>query len=229
VRKVFGNEPRKDLAIPTFIDDYNHFMGGVDIADQLRAYYSTQRIALRSWYPLFFWLLDTAILNAYLIGKQLYSDNYIQHKEFRMDLWTSLFSYSAQVSSKRKLTKFYPLITTPTLYTFKTESPINVDSSHLMEEQIEIPGVRILEKAEAIKQVERVEHKWKMLGKRVYCYNCRAIYSAKRKRKFGDEISINGVQRKRAGQTLWGCNICDVALCTSGDCWVEYHRRKYSN
>ena len=65
-----------------------------------------------------------------------------------------------------------------------------------------------------------------MLGKRVYC---RVIYSASRKRKFGDEICINGIQRKRAGQTLWGCNICDVALCTSGDCWVDYHRRKYSN
>jgi len=28
VRKVFGEEKQKDLAIPTFIDDYNHFMGG---------------------------------------------------------------------------------------------------------------------------------------------------------------------------------------------------------
>jgi hypothetical protein len=131
-----------------------------------------------------------------------------------MDLWTSLFSYLTQVSSKRKLTKFYPPATTHTLYTFKTESPIIVNSSHLMEEQTEMPGVRILELIEALKQAEIVEHKWKMLGKRVYCYNCRAVYSATRKRKFGDEISINGVQRKRAGQTLWGCNICNVALCT---------------
>jgi hypothetical protein len=61
-------------------------------------------------------------------------------------------------------------------------------------------GVRILEQAG--EQVGTVEHKWKMLGKLVYCYNCRAVYSATRKRKFGDEISINGVQRKRAGQTL---------------------------
>ena len=41
VRKVFGNESRKNLPIPVFIDDYNHFIGGVDIADQFRAYYST--------------------------------------------------------------------------------------------------------------------------------------------------------------------------------------------
>jgi hypothetical protein len=33
VRKVFGDDHRKELLIPLFIDDYNHFMGGVDIAD----------------------------------------------------------------------------------------------------------------------------------------------------------------------------------------------------
>lgn len=64
MRKVFGEEKRKDLAIPTFIDDYNHFMGGVDIADQLRTYYSTQRIALCSWYPLFFGYLIPQFLMA---------------------------------------------------------------------------------------------------------------------------------------------------------------------
>jgi hypothetical protein len=48
VQKVFGSKAQKDLAIPIFINDYNHFMGGVDIADQLRAYYSTQRITLWS-------------------------------------------------------------------------------------------------------------------------------------------------------------------------------------
>ena len=30
------------LPIPVYIDYYNHFMGGVDIADQLRAVYYTQ-------------------------------------------------------------------------------------------------------------------------------------------------------------------------------------------
>ncbi|PKY44186.1 hypothetical protein RhiirA4_418837 [Rhizophagus irregularis] len=42
VRTVFGNASKKSLPIPIVIDDYNHFMGGVDIADQLRGYYNTQ-------------------------------------------------------------------------------------------------------------------------------------------------------------------------------------------
>jgi len=44
VRSVFGNATHKTLSIPKMIDDYNHHMGGVDIADQLRSYYSTQLI-----------------------------------------------------------------------------------------------------------------------------------------------------------------------------------------
>jgi hypothetical protein len=41
IQKVFSNKSRKSLPIPTFINNYNHFIGGIDIADQLRAYYST--------------------------------------------------------------------------------------------------------------------------------------------------------------------------------------------
>ena len=37
VRKAFGNLDRVAVFILTAIDDYNHCMGGVDIADQRRA------------------------------------------------------------------------------------------------------------------------------------------------------------------------------------------------
>ena len=36
-RKAFGNRNRAAFFISTAIDDYNHYMGGVDIADQRRA------------------------------------------------------------------------------------------------------------------------------------------------------------------------------------------------
>jgi hypothetical protein len=70
VRPVFGDEYTKDLAIPKLIDEYNHHMGGVDIANQLRASYSTHnRRQKRYWKPLFLWLLDLAITNSYLISQ----------------------------------------------------------------------------------------------------------------------------------------------------------------
>jgi len=59
-------------------------MDRVDIADQLRGYYATQLPVRRTWMPLFFWLLDTAIINSYLILKK--SGINISHKDFRIQL-----------------------------------------------------------------------------------------------------------------------------------------------
>ncbi len=59
-------------------------MNGVDVADQLRSYYNTQQTARRNWMPLFYWLLDTAIINAYRIARTLGSEQ--EQKEFRREL-----------------------------------------------------------------------------------------------------------------------------------------------
>jgi hypothetical protein len=65
--------PRKEyvhhrlLPIPAMVDDYNHFMNGVDIADQLQAKFTTEQQTHRTWLPLFYFCLDTAIVNAYLL------------------------------------------------------------------------------------------------------------------------------------------------------------------
>jgi hypothetical protein len=40
-REPFGNNSTKILPIPTFIDDYNHYMGGIDQSNQLRAAFTT--------------------------------------------------------------------------------------------------------------------------------------------------------------------------------------------
>jgi len=65
VRKVFGDDYIKDLQIPCFIDDYNQYMGGVDLANQFREAYETHKPTLRTWWPLFYWLIDVACINAY--------------------------------------------------------------------------------------------------------------------------------------------------------------------
>lgn len=44
-------------------------MGGVDIAYQRRSYYYTQLRVCRNWLPLFFWLLDTAVINSFLLAQ----------------------------------------------------------------------------------------------------------------------------------------------------------------
>jgi hypothetical protein len=51
------------------IDDYNRHIGGADIVDQLLAGVSTQQRGVRPWKPLFHWLLDTRIINAFHLLK----------------------------------------------------------------------------------------------------------------------------------------------------------------
>ena len=62
-------EHTRRLPIPGAIDDYNHFMGGVDIADQLRASFTTQQRGVKPWRSLFYQLLDSAIINAFKLSE----------------------------------------------------------------------------------------------------------------------------------------------------------------
>jgi len=95
----WGSDPVRRLSLPRFSVDYNDFMGGVDIADQRRSYYSTQLRVCRNWLPIFFWLLDTTIINAHLIAQQAIphpsrSAMYLQyHSYFRTRLaWNLVLS-----------------------------------------------------------------------------------------------------------------------------------------
>jgi hypothetical protein len=65
IRKVFKEEPIKELLILCFIDDYNYYIRGVDLANQFRELYKTHKATLRNWWPFFYWLINVACINAY--------------------------------------------------------------------------------------------------------------------------------------------------------------------
>ena len=67
VRQFFNRNPTARLEIPTVVDDYNLFIGGIDIADRLQAVYTSHLPSRRTWFSLFFWLLDCCASNAYLL------------------------------------------------------------------------------------------------------------------------------------------------------------------
>ena len=67
IRKAFGAMERANVPIPVITNDYNRYKVGVDVADQYRSYYFTQLKCLRNWPPIFYWLLDTTTINAYLL------------------------------------------------------------------------------------------------------------------------------------------------------------------
>ena len=90
---VFRDNSKLELDIPTCIADYNCHKVGVDVADQYRSYYSTQLTTLRNWFPIFFWVLDTLVINFFIIYRDL--DNFpgLSHKEFRLQVaWQSILS-----------------------------------------------------------------------------------------------------------------------------------------
>jgi hypothetical protein len=74
-------------------------MGGVDLANQFRESYETHLITQRTWWPLFYWLIDISCVNVY----RLYHLYQVQlggkppsHLEFRVQLSNRLLNYSTQ-------------------------------------------------------------------------------------------------------------------------------------
>lgn len=101
LQRVFGDNARKAVSIPKAINDYNKNMGSVDIADQLRQYYSTQMRSLRTWMPLFLWLLDTSILNAYIMRCiHLKEQTKSSHRLFRISLYKELKGLALQIMNE---------------------------------------------------------------------------------------------------------------------------------
>jgi hypothetical protein len=92
---VWGGNPVRAIHIPCMIDDYNHWMGGVDKADQLIAYYRPNLRCRRVWMPLMMHALDILRVNAFVIAKS--ANDRLVHKDFIVSLIKGLLeraSYS---------------------------------------------------------------------------------------------------------------------------------------
>ncbi|XRB00063.1 hypothetical protein NFJ02_08g137620 [Pycnococcus provasolii] len=65
-RRKRGFKNRLMILAPLIAFLYNLFMGGVDRADALRAAFTTRLKSNKWWQTLFFWVLDTALINSYI-------------------------------------------------------------------------------------------------------------------------------------------------------------------
>lgn len=206
-RAVFGHDKaRKELLIPEFIDQYNHYMNGVDNADQLRCYYSTQKVHLKSWKPLWHFLLDTTITNSYKIAHynvpkrvQKASWNSQGHREFRIQLATQLFEHSERISG---------IPSTPKVsLSARVHPAAGREHGHLN----------------------------RMGDKAKYCVPCsyagRVIPTSGKIRKPLLELSVNSVRprdldkrkrRQRPPRGIHGCKLCNMYICNHLACWNEH-------
>ena len=75
------------------IQDYNLNMLGVDKLDQLMSYYSFLHKSVKWWRKVFFWILEVAVINAYIIYRELAlkrGERPMSHIAFRRRLVDSL-------------------------------------------------------------------------------------------------------------------------------------------
>ena len=81
---------------------FNKFMNGCDISDQLQGSYKIYVKSFKWWLRLFFFLLDLAIVNAYIIAK-IFQPN-LTHLQFRLNLATAILEKfpSASFNPKKR-------------------------------------------------------------------------------------------------------------------------------
>jgi len=97
IRLIWGNDHRKEITIPQIVNDYNHWMLGVDMVDQLISYYRPKIRCKRTWMPIFLHCLDILRVNSYVLYKETAKDhpdvadkNICNHKQFLIEYINSL-------------------------------------------------------------------------------------------------------------------------------------------
>ena len=84
------NRRGQHIKKPTVIVDYNKYKLGVDRNDQMSSYYSFLHKSVKWWRKVFFWLLEVAVINGYIIYKHHTHRQALTHLEFRQSVLHSL-------------------------------------------------------------------------------------------------------------------------------------------
>jgi hypothetical protein len=193
VRAEFGDAVRKNLAIPCVIDEYNHKMGQVDLADQYRAGNpGRRRIRHGGWHAIWKFIYNTVLVNSYLLssyvgGRVTGSGHQKGQREFREKLISQLFELARAKAQKHKWVV-----------------------SCMKRPVVATPGQHV--------QVHQ-EREQDCCG----CSLTGQLRDPSLKRKALGELSTNQNAPKRPRASVYGCKVCDVSLCKEGPCWKAYH------
>ena len=94
-----------EVPAPSMVEEYCFGMRGVDIADQLRSSYCIQQKAKRWYMPLFFWVVDSSIVNAFACARYHEFGQTLPSAEtnlsFRTAIVHSLLGYGMSVRDDR--------------------------------------------------------------------------------------------------------------------------------
>jgi hypothetical protein len=76
----------RNVAKPDCVVQYNKYMGGVDLMDQLLQYYEYPHRSNKWYMPLYNRIRETAIVNRYILYQKVHNDKKMTHLKFREDL-----------------------------------------------------------------------------------------------------------------------------------------------
>jgi len=195
-----------EIPYPQISHDYNHWMNGSDICQQVWNKYTTSRHChRRNWWPLFWHIIDASISNVlYIYRLKGYTDHDLTHLELQERLGHQLLRNPASVSRKIDSTSI-TITKRPSL----VQRPANEHSWT----RVTMRYCVVCKAAKAGPPRKRGPGKRSKKGAQL--------------RRILQELHPNAIpqpqKRKRSKQTTWGCADCEVALCRSSWCWQRHH------
>ena len=97
---------KTDVRIPSSVLDYNSHMFGVDLADQLRSYYSVGRSGVKWWRYVFWFIIQLSLVNGWNLfraAKRPLPGNgrHFAQLQFRLDVCTALVAGNVNKGKKK--------------------------------------------------------------------------------------------------------------------------------
>lgn len=92
IQRRTKNGGTEDITKPNAVIEYTKHMGAVDRFDHYCNSYSFTRKSLKWWKKTFFWLLEVAVVNSFILYKEIHSDKVIDHIQYRKELIQQLVS-----------------------------------------------------------------------------------------------------------------------------------------
>ena len=103
VNFIWGENGTALIHIPTLIDNYNYWMGGVDVGDQRISYYHPSNIVCqRTWVPIFIQILSIIRNNAYVVHRTNLGPKALSHKDFTYQMISWLLKKAEMAQTSRR-------------------------------------------------------------------------------------------------------------------------------
>ena len=212
---IWKDNPVAEIYIPTLIDDYNHWMGGVDLTDQMIAYYHPDLRCRRNWIPILLQILSIIRGNSYIAHRQFFKKNANTHKKFTLNMIAYLMH-----EAHSKYTKALPTIRKQVCQVISKKRFANSTPRTLKKAtkrprlQLGTSSSELYSKFPARMFPPRKNHVPIKAGKRGSCIVCAFIFN--QAKRAGEEV----IWDREVKRTATICSICSDASLAGDTCFL---------